>query len=854
MSTRCHSRRNRIELRRNSVLLLGGIIAALLIPLTILINVRASGGDNDPAHFGVMSPEEQTVDDISPEQRAEVEKKIARHERTKKSKGKSKGISTTAPSDPPTLQPYAFFPQAGTLWQDLYVNNFVDLDSGGGILDWDCTQQTYNGHTGHDSDIRSFREQGIGVPVFAALDGTVVDLHDGEPDTNTSAQGQPANYVVLYHGNTHYTWYWHLKNGSVAVTMNQVVKAGTQIGLTGSSGSSTHPHLHFESRYSGTVFEPSAGPCRTGTSNWVQQVPIRRDMYVRDFGFSTTALSGNLAFDNSTRTGTYLLGTSSEWFRADLSNVPANSSYRIRYRRPDGVIALDYTGAFNNASAYRKAMFYWNFLVNLNTAGTWRLLLSINNQQLVDTPFQVVSSQSQIVNRAPNSITLGLDPATPSASDVIFCRVQTSPILEDPDYDTVRYRYRWSVNGTVVRDVTSAALSDALRKGLTNGGDSVTCNVTPSDGVLSGAAASSVVNISGSPTGNVLQNGVPVSGLSGAGGSQQFWTMSVPAGVSNLQFQTSGGTGDADLYVRFGSAPTTSTYDCGPATGDNNELCSFASPAAGTWHVMVYGYAPYSGASLVGSYQTGSPSTCNSISDVEPNDSMAAPQVISGNCNQISGTFVNDAASQQNDFFRLSLPAGQTVTALLNGLTVDYDLYIYDAAGNQVASSEVGGASADQASWTNTGTSAVNVHVLVWRYASTQTTYQLKVSYPVAPTCNAVSDVEPNDSMAAPQVISGSCNQISGTFVNDAASQQNDFFRLSLPAGQTVTALLNGLTVDYDLYIYDAAGNQVASSEAGGTSADQASWTNGGASAVNVYVLVWRYSSTQTTYQLKVSY
>lgn len=75
-------------------------------------------------------------------------------------------------------------------------------------------------------------------------------------------------------------------------------------------------------------------------------------MYVRDFGFSTTALSGNLVFDNSTRTGTHLLGTSSEWFRADLSNVPANSSYRINYRRPDGTIALDYTGAFNNGAAF----------------------------------------------------------------------------------------------------------------------------------------------------------------------------------------------------------------------------------------------------------------------------------------------------------------------------------------------------------------------------------------------------------------------------------------------------------------------------------------------------------------------
>ncbi|HEX3127848.1 MAG TPA: PPC domain-containing protein, partial [Thermoanaerobaculia bacterium] len=225
-------------------------------------------------------------------------------------------------------------------------------------------------------------------------------------------------------------------------------------------------------------------------------------------------------------------------------------------------------------------------------------------------------------------------------------------------------------------------------------------------------------------SGNVLQNGVPVTNLAGGLGSQQFWTMSVPSGASNLQFQTSGGTGDADLYVRFGSAPTLTTYDCGPVTSDNSEICSFPSPAAGTWHVMVDGYASYSGMTLVGSYQT-----CNSISDVEPNNSTGAPQAISGSCNQISGTFLNDATTQKNDYFRLSLPAGRTVTALLNGLTVDYDLYIYNAAGTEVARSEAGGTTADQASWTNTGASAVNVYVLVWRYSSTRTTYQLRVSY-----------------------------------------------------------------------------------------------------------------------------
>ena len=224
------------------------------------------------------------------------------------------------------------------------------------------------------------------------------------------------------------------------------------------------------------------------------------------------------------------------------------------------------------------------------------------------------------------------------------------------------------------------------------------------------------------PPNNELQNGVAVSGISGATGSQQFWTINVPAGASDLKIQTSGGSGDADLYVRFGSAPTTATYDCKSEGSTNAETCSVASPAAGTWHVMLYGYAAYSGLTLVGT-------VCKATSDVEPNDAMSAPQAISGNCNQISGTFLNDASTQQHDYFRLSVPAGKTVTALLNGLSVDYDLYLYNAAGTLVAASENSGTSTDQVTFTNGNSSAADIYVLVYRYSSTRTTYQLRVSY-----------------------------------------------------------------------------------------------------------------------------
>ena len=119
---------------------------------------------------------------------------------------------------------------------------------------------------------------------------------------------------------------------------------------------------------------------------------------------------------------------------------------------------------------------------------------------------------------------------------------------------------------------------------------------------FSGLTLSASYSAGGGGGGNQLGNGVPVTGLSGSANTERRYTIQVPAGRSQLQLQMSGGTGDADLYVRQGSAPTTTTYSCRPYRTGNSETCTFNSPAAGTWHVMVRGYSTFSGVSLVGSY------------------------------------------------------------------------------------------------------------------------------------------------------------------------------------------------------------------------------------------------------------
>lgn len=102
----------------------------------------------------------------------------------------------------------------------------------------------------------------------------------------------------------------------------------------------------------------------------------------------------------------------------------------------------------------------------------------------------------------------------------------------------------------------------------------------------------------GTTTTPLLQNG-----LSGAAGSMRSYSVTIPTGATNLVIQMSGGTGDADLYVKFGQVPTTGSYDCRPYLVGNNETCSFAAPFMGIYYILIIGDESFNGVTLSASYQ-----------------------------------------------------------------------------------------------------------------------------------------------------------------------------------------------------------------------------------------------------------
>jgi pseudolysin/vibriolysin len=119
---------------------------------------------------------------------------------------------------------------------------------------------------------------------------------------------------------------------------------------------------------------------------------------------------------------------------------------------------------------------------------------------------------------------------------------------------------------------------------------------------FSGVTIKASWSTGGGGGGNVLQNGVPVTGLSGAKNAKLYYTVVVPSGATNLAITTSGGSGDEDLYVKLGSTPTTSSYDCRPYISGNNESCTASSPTPGTYYIMLNGYSAFSGVTLKASW------------------------------------------------------------------------------------------------------------------------------------------------------------------------------------------------------------------------------------------------------------
>jgi murein DD-endopeptidase MepM/ murein hydrolase activator NlpD len=167
------------------------------------------------------------------------------------------------------------------------ISNFVDQNTAypNLVLDYNCGKRTYDlssgyNHRGTDIFLWPFawyKMEHEQVKVVAAAAGVIVYKSDGNFDKNCSFNSLDWNSVDIQHADGSIAWYGHMKNGSLTnKAVGESVEAGEYLGIVGSSGSSTAPHLHFEVyEAGGSLIDPYAGDCNSLNTEswWLEQRP-----------------------------------------------------------------------------------------------------------------------------------------------------------------------------------------------------------------------------------------------------------------------------------------------------------------------------------------------------------------------------------------------------------------------------------------------------------------------------------------------------------------------------------------------------------------------------------------------------
>ncbi len=286
------------------------------------------------------------------------------------------------------------------------ISNFVDHDNNYPFqtLDYNCGRRTYDtsggyNHRGLDVFTAPFswlKMDNNAVEVIAAAPGVITGRIDGNQDRSCRLNNSGWNAVYVRHADGSHAWYGHLKNGSVTTKrVGDSVDAGEYLGVVGSSGNSTGPHLHLEildSQY--RTIDPYAGNCNAlNAESWWQQQP---DYYITRLNHIATG-SGPPRFNRCPEPAepnekSTFLPSDSVYLVSYYRDLTNNSATQHRITRPDGTVYTSWNFTPGGAH-YSSSYWYWRHdsITTENNKGVWRYSIELNDTQY-DHAFYVVDS------------------------------------------------------------------------------------------------------------------------------------------------------------------------------------------------------------------------------------------------------------------------------------------------------------------------------------------------------------------------------------------------------------------------------------------------------------------------------
>jgi hypothetical protein len=372
-------------------------IAVLLVLGALSLPAHAQPPAGGGAHPGAIP-----TDHMTPEQRDDIKRQIASSLATLEAAGRLPEARAGSVSFQWPLAASANATDAGYHG----ISNFVDQNPGAPnqLLDYNCGARTYDLNSGYNHQGIDFFTWPYGwkkmdddeVSIVAAAPGIIALKSDGNFDRQCTFNSSPWNAVYVRHADNSITWYGHMKAGSLtAKAEGDSVSAGEVLGVVGSSGSSTGPHLHMETYDGqGNLIEPYAGACNSlnAESWWADQ----RSYYDSALNALTTGFAppafptcpDTIEQPNTRRV--FVPGESihlAAYYRDQL--IDQATRYTVRY--PDGTILYDWT---HNSNAPHYAASYWYWIIEATSAGpfgTWSFTAEYEGTTTV-AEFEVISA------------------------------------------------------------------------------------------------------------------------------------------------------------------------------------------------------------------------------------------------------------------------------------------------------------------------------------------------------------------------------------------------------------------------------------------------------------------------------
>ena len=287
----------------------------------------------------------------------------------------------------------------GLEYNDVWaISNYVDQNPAfpNQILDYDCGARTYDttggyNHAGIDIFTWPFTWKMMDndeVEVIAAAPGQIIYKYNSSSDRSCNFNNDFWNTVYIQHTDGSAALYGHMKQNSLTTkNVGDMVAEGEYLGIVGSSGNSTGPHLHFEVyseiEWNGVgqdiLVDPYAGACNSmnGDSWWQIQKPYNNPNINAALTHSAPPIFPACPTQEITNENDTFGDGETVYLAVYLRDQVAGSALNLKVLRPDGSTYT--TWDFDLVDNYSASYWYWT-VTTPSISGNWTWQVSYLGQ------------------------------------------------------------------------------------------------------------------------------------------------------------------------------------------------------------------------------------------------------------------------------------------------------------------------------------------------------------------------------------------------------------------------------------------------------------------------------------------